>query len=82
MNGIKHVMTRAPENLLERYKDLMEPEASHSTMVNKRSGANDHLTLSAAHRLIAQLADDTLSRETQAECRDVMAKLEKMVGEG
>ena len=37
------------------------------------------LTLSAAHRLLSVLADDTLSREVQAECRDVMAKLEKMV---
>lgn len=45
-----------------------------------RAAAVDRtLTLSAAHRLLGQLADDTLSRETQAKRRDVMAKLETMV---
>ena len=40
------------------------------------------LTLSAAHRLISSLADQTQSRAELEECRDVMAKLERMVEEG
>lgn len=35
--------------------------------------------LSAAHRLISSLADQTNSRSEIEECRDVMAKLERMV---
>lgn len=37
-------------------------------------------TLSAAHRLISSFAEQTASRAELEECRDVMAKLERMVG--
>lgn len=43
------------------------------------SRANDHLTLSAAHCLIQSLSEQTQSRSELAECRDVMAALERMV---
>ena len=43
--------------------------------------ANDHLTLSAAHRLIQSLSEQTQSRAELDECRDVMAKLERMVAD-
>lgn len=49
---------------------------------NVTSRANNALTLSAAHRLIQSLSEQTQSRAELDECRDVMAKLEKMVGEG
>lgn len=38
-------------------------------------------TLSAAHRLISSLADQTQSRSELEECRDLMAKLERMVAD-
>jgi len=41
--------------------------------------ANDHLTLSAAHRLLGTLKDETNSRAIHDECEDVMAKLSKIV---
>jgi len=43
------------------------------------SRANDHLTLSAAHRLLSVLRDETQSRAVHAECEDVMARLSKIV---
>lgn len=43
--------------------------------------ANDHLTLSAAHRLIQSLSEQTQSRAELDECRDVMAALERMVAD-
>lgn len=62
---------------IRRILDLTEPK---KLLAPRDSAAVDRtLTLSAAHRLIAQLADDTLSRETLAECRDVMSQLERMV---
>lgn len=39
-------------------------------------------TLSAAHRLIQSLSEQTQSRSEIDECRDVMARLERMVEEG
>ena len=42
---------------------------------------NDALTLSAAHRLISKLAETTNSRAELDECMDVMAALERMVGD-
>lgn len=44
-----------------------------------RSSANDALTLSAAHRLLGTLKDETNSRAIHDECEDVMAKLSKIV---
>ena len=43
---------------------------------------NDALTLSAAHRLIQSLSEQTQSRSELAECRDVLAALKRMVEEG
>lgn len=45
----------------------------------KPSRANDHLTLSDAHRLLSVLRDETQSRAVHAECEDVMARLSKIV---
>lgn len=47
-----------------------------------RLTANDALTLSAAHRLIQSLSEQTQSRAELDECRDVMSQLERMVEEG
>lgn len=44
-----------------------------------RLTANDALTLSAAHRLLGTLKDETNSRAIHDECEDVMAKLSKIV---
>lgn len=45
-----------------------------------RTAAVDRaLTLSAAHRLLQSLSEQTQSRSELAECRDVMAALERMV---
>lgn len=46
---------------------------------NVTSRANKALSLSAAHRLISNLAETTNSRAELAECRDVMSQLERMV---
>ena len=52
------------------------PDVGQSNVATRVDRA---LTLSAAHRLISSLADQTQSRSELEECRDVMAKLEKMV---
>lgn len=65
----------------KRFNVLSNPVKDEEPAPRDSAAVDRTLTLSAAHRLLGQLADDTLSRETLAECRDVMAKLEKMVAD-
>ena len=53
--------------------------SADGTIREVRRKSNDHLTLSAAHRLIQSLAGQTQSRAELDECRDVMAALARMV---
>ena len=68
---------------IRRILDLTEPWKRLERSALRDPAAVDRaLTLSAAHRLIQSLSDQTQSRAELDECRDVMAALERMVEEG